>query len=53
MKIFELGLKKYSDETAYAVAYLEFVMSLNDDTNTRVMFEKILTSGNLQADKSL
>lgn len=53
LNIFNLGMKKYSDEVGYAKAYLEFVMQLNDDANTRVLFEKILNSGNLPADKSV
>ena len=53
LNIFQLGLKKYSDEANYAIAYLEFVQMLNEDANTRVLFEKILTSGNLTTEKSL
>ncbi|XP_028414196.1 cleavage stimulation factor subunit 3-like isoform X2 [Dendronephthya gigantea] len=50
MKIFELGLKKFSSEPKYILAYLEFLIHLNDDNNTRVLFERVLS--NLPKEKS-
>ena len=66
-KIFELGLKKFSDEPTYVLAYLDHLSHLNgeclahitsclvnrivftlflciEDNNTRVLFEKVLTT---------
>ncbi|XP_063711012.1 cleavage stimulation factor subunit 3-like [Symsagittifera roscoffensis] len=43
-KIFELGLRKHQNETAYITAYLDFLSHLNDVNNTRVLFEKALAS---------
>lgn len=51
-KIFELGMKKYMDQPEYAIAYIEFLIHLNEDNNTRVLFERIL-SANSGAEKSL
>ncbi|XP_046843995.1 cleavage stimulation factor subunit 3-like [Xenia sp. Carnegie-2017] len=50
MKIFELGLKKFANEAKYILAYLEFLIHLNDDNNTRVLFERVLS--NLPQEKS-
>ncbi|XP_065826444.1 cleavage stimulation factor subunit 3-like [Oscarella lobularis] len=44
LKIFELGLKKYSDDVSYGVAYVDYLSHLNEDNNTRVLFERLLTS---------
>ncbi|XP_062507922.1 cleavage stimulation factor subunit 3-like isoform X2 [Corticium candelabrum] len=44
LKIFELGLKKYASDSDYCVAYVEFLTHLNEDNNTRVLFERILSS---------
>ncbi|XP_071941961.1 cleavage stimulation factor subunit 3-like isoform X2 [Antedon mediterranea] len=51
-KIFELGLKKYGHVPEYVLAYLEYLSHLNEDNNTRVLFERVLTSGSLPMDKS-
>lgn len=51
MNIFDLGLKKYSDPD-FALAYVDFLSHLNEDNNTRVVFERILNSGNLAPEKS-
>ncbi|CAI5441860.1 unnamed protein product [Caenorhabditis angaria] len=53
MRIFNLGLKKYENEPEFGLAYVEFLAHLNEDNNTRVVFERILTSGNLAADKAV
>ncbi|VDL85986.1 unnamed protein product [Nippostrongylus brasiliensis] len=52
MRVFDLGLKKYGDEPEYACAYVDFLTHLNEDNNTRVVFERILTSETLPAEKS-
>ncbi|CAB3404733.1 unnamed protein product [Caenorhabditis bovis] len=51
MRVFEHGLKKYGNEPDYALAYVKFLSHLNEDNNTRVVFERILT-GNLAAENS-
>ncbi|RUS90701.1 hypothetical protein EGW08_001505 [Elysia chlorotica] len=52
LKIFELGLKRFSDNPEYASCYIEFMSHLNEDNNTRVLFERILSSENLLPEKS-
>eukprot|EP00795_Rhopilema_esculentum_P005315 gene5315-484_t len=42
--IFELGMKKYGSITDYVLQYLEYKIYLNDDNNTRVLFERILNT---------
>ncbi|XP_031756376.1 cleavage stimulation factor subunit 3-like [Xenopus tropicalis] len=51
-KIFELGLKKYGDIPEYVLAYIDYLSHLNVDNNTRVLFERVLTSGSLPPEKS-
>ncbi|ESO84817.1 hypothetical protein LOTGIDRAFT_236052 [Lottia gigantea] len=53
LKIFELGLKKFGQEPQYCLAYIDFMASLNEDNNTRVLFERILSSGQLPPEKSI
>ncbi|XP_034044698.1 cleavage stimulation factor subunit 3 isoform X2 [Thalassophryne amazonica] len=52
-KIFELGLKKYGDIPEYILAYIDYLSHLNEDNNTRVLFERVLTSGNLSAENEV
>ncbi|XP_076467376.1 cleavage stimulation factor subunit 3-like [Babylonia areolata] len=52
LKIFELGLKRYADVPEYALCYIEFMSHLNEDNNTRVLFERILSSGHVPPEKS-
>nr|CAB3234132.1 cleavage stimulation factor subunit 3 [Phallusia mammillata] len=51
-KIFELGLKRFGHEPDYLLAYIDYMSHLNEDNNTRVLFERVLTSGSLPPDKS-
>ncbi len=46
-KIFHLGAKKYSNEPEYVRAYLKYMAHLNEDNNTRVLFERVLSSDEL------
>lgn len=39
-KIFEVGLKRYSEIAAYVQEYFNFLIMTNDDTNARALFEK-------------
>lgn len=51
-KIFELGLKKFGNIPEYVLSYVDYLSHLNEDNNTRVLFERVLTSGQLPVDKS-
>ena len=33
IRIFELGLKQFSDDVEYVVRYLQFLLSINDDSS--------------------
>uniref|UniRef100_A0A1I8BZ39 Suf domain-containing protein n=1 Tax=Meloidogyne hapla TaxID=6305 RepID=A0A1I8BZ39_MELHA len=48
-RIFDLGLKKFAKDPEYALAYVEFLSNLNEETNTRVVFERLLNSENALA----
>lgn len=57
-KIFDLGLKRFKHQSDYLLSYVEFLAQLNEDNNTRVLFERILSSagtgsGTLSAEHSL
>ena len=52
-KIFDLGLKRFKHQPDYLLAYVEFLTQLNEDNNTRVLFERILSSGSLTSENSL
>ncbi|XP_057314296.1 cleavage stimulation factor subunit 3-like [Hydractinia symbiolongicarpus] len=41
--IFELGLKKYADNEDYIMAYIDYKIAQNEDNNTRVLFERLLS----------
>ncbi|WVR05236.1 hypothetical protein IAU60_002248 [Kwoniella sp. DSM 27419] len=40
IRIFELGLKLFSEDADYVIKYLQFLLSVNDDTNARALFER-------------
>ena len=42
--IFNLGLKKYSQNIEYILAYVDFMTHLNEDHNARVLFERVLAT---------
>lgn len=46
-KIFELGLKKFNDCPDFILSYIHFMNSLNEENNTRVLFERVLTTCSL------
>ncbi|XP_071113458.1 cleavage stimulation factor subunit 3-like [Haliotis cracherodii] len=52
LKIFELGLKKFGEHPEYDLCYIEFMSHLNEDNNTRVLFERVLSSGQISPEKS-
>ena len=47
--IMELGFKKYKDKVGFVSHYLDFLIHLNDDNNTRVLFERVLSAETLPA----
>jgi len=47
-RVFELGLKKFPADANYIMSYVDYLSHLNEDNNTRVLFERVLTSGQLQ-----
>ncbi|KAH8101899.1 hypothetical protein BXZ70DRAFT_932395 [Cristinia sonorae] len=42
MRIFERGVEKFPHEEELALRYLGFLISVNDDTNARAFFERIV-----------
>lgn len=52
-RIFELGLKKFGDNPEYVSSYIDYLSHLNEDNNTRVLFERVLSSGSLENEKSV
>jgi len=52
-KIFDLGLRKFGTNCEYILAYLDYLSHLNEDNNTRVLFERVLAQGTLKPDDSL
>jgi len=44
--IFDKGLKSFGSEIQFVLKYLDFVTTTNDDINTRVIFEKVLSDDN-------
>ncbi|XP_050315851.1 protein suppressor of forked [Anthonomus grandis grandis] len=52
-RIFELGLKKFSAVPEYVTCYIDYLSHLNEDNNTRVLFERVLSSGSLENEKSV
>ena len=52
-RIFDLGLRKFGSNCDYILAYLDYLSHLNEDNNTRVLFERVLAQGNLEPADSL
>merc|ERR1719500_2538076 len=52
-RIFDLGLRKFSSSTEFILAYLDYLSHLNEDNNTRVLFERVLSAGTLEPRDSL
>ncbi|CAI0400056.1 unnamed protein product [Linum tenue] len=42
--VFEAGLKRFMQEPAYILEYVDFLYRLNDDRNIRALFERALSS---------
>ncbi|XP_019857540.1 PREDICTED: cleavage stimulation factor subunit 3 [Amphimedon queenslandica] len=43
-RIFELGMKKFGTNVGFLLAYVDYLSHLNDDNNTRVLFEKAVST---------
>lgn len=43
-KIFELGMARFGRDAEYVSEYLDFLIQLNDDQNTRALFERAVQS---------
>ena len=52
-KIFELGLKKFNNCPDFILSYIHFMNTLNEENNTRVLFERVLTTCSLQPSESI
>jgi cleavage stimulation factor subunit 3 len=52
-RIFELGLKKFGHHPEYVECYIDYLSHLNEDNNTRVLFERVLTSDTLDPEHSV
>ncbi len=42
-KIFDLGMRQFGEEGPYILAYFDFLLTVNDLTNARVLFEKAVS----------
>jgi hypothetical protein len=40
-RVFQLGSTAYLNQSEYLVAYLDFLIAINDHNNLRVLFERI------------
>lgn len=49
-KVFSLGQKTFSDNPNFVCQYLDFLIQMNDDNNTRALFERTLAT--MPAEKS-
>lgn len=52
-RIFELGLKRFGGSPEYVMCYIDYLSHLNEDNNTRVLFERVLSSGGLTPSSSV
>lgn len=52
-RIFELGLKRFGGSPEYVMCYIDYLSHLNEDNNTRVLFERVLSSGGLTNELSV
>ena len=43
-KVFSLGQKTFSDDPDFVCQYLDFLIQMNDDNNTRALFERTLAT---------
>jgi cleavage stimulation factor subunit 3 len=43
-RVFELGMKKFGNDIGFLLAYIDYLSHLNEDNNTRVLFEKAVAA---------
>ena len=46
-------MRKFGNNCEYIMAYLDYLSHLNEDNNTRVLFERVLAQGTLDTADSL
>ena len=51
--VFELGFKTFKNNPEYVLEYVKFLYNLNEDNNTRVLFERALTSDALSPEQTV
>uniref|UniRef100_A0A158QHI6 Suf domain-containing protein n=1 Tax=Rodentolepis nana TaxID=102285 RepID=A0A158QHI6_RODNA len=51
-KIFELGMKHFSSNADFVLCYVDFMSHLNEDNNTRVLYERALGSDQIAPERT-
>ncbi|CDS37190.1 cleavage stimulation factor subunit 3 [Echinococcus multilocularis] len=51
-KIFGLGMKRFAGNSDFVLCYVEYMSHLNEDNNTRVLFERALGSDEIPAERA-
>lgn len=51
-KIFELGMKRFSGNADFVLCYVDFMSHLNEDNNTRVLYERALGSDEIPPERT-
>ncbi|VDD75299.1 unnamed protein product [Mesocestoides corti] len=51
-KIFELGMKRFAGNPDFVLCYVDYMSHLNEDNNTRVLFERALGSEQIPTDRA-
>lgn len=52
-RIYETGLTKFQEEPEYVIRYLKFLISINDETNARALFERMVNTYTPEKARSL
>lgn len=52
MRIFEKGIEYFRDDVDFALKYLDFLISINDDANARALFEKTVNTSTIPPEKA-
>ncbi|KAH9280651.1 Cleavage stimulation factor subunit 3 [Echinococcus granulosus] len=51
-KIFGLGMKRFAGNSDFVLCYVEYMSHLNEDNNTRVLFERALGTDEIPAERA-
>lgn len=51
-KIFELGMKRFASNPDFVLCYVDYMAHLNEDNNTRVLFERALGTEQIQSERA-